>query len=74
MRQVNLPVPELGLISVTRGMLGAGAMLLFGSKIAESRRRAIGWPLFLAGVISTVPLAIDVIRRVREADGATRLS
>ena len=70
MKQATLPLPELGVIAATRGMLGAGAMLLVADKIPVDKRKKIGWPLLAIGIISTVPLAIDVIRRVR-ADSKT---
>jgi hypothetical protein len=65
MKQATIPVPELGLIAATRGMLGAGIGLLLASKIPEQNRKKIGWPLLAVGAISTIPLAIDLIRKVR---------
>jgi hypothetical protein len=44
-------------------MAGAGAALLLSEKISPRKRRMIGWPLFLVGVLSTVPILIDVIRK-----------
>jgi len=64
-RQTTLPLAEVGLIAGTRGMLGAGAGLLLANRIRPRRRMAIGWPLFLIGALSTVPLVIDVIRKSR---------
>jgi hypothetical protein len=61
-KQKKLPVPLIGVIAGTRGMLGAGAALLFLSDIKRSKRRKLGWALFLTGVLSTVPLAYRVIR------------
>lgn len=72
MRQATLPIPEIGAIAATRGMLAAGAMLLFADRIPEKRRKFIGWPLLAVGVLSTIPLAIDVIRRVKQADGVEK--
>jgi hypothetical protein len=58
----TLSVPLIGLIAGTRGMLGAGAALLFANRIKRSKRRKLGWTLFLTGVISTIPLAYRVLR------------
>jgi len=58
----KLPVPIIGLIAGTRGMLGAGAALLFLSDMERSKRRKLGWALFLSGVLSTIPLAYRVFR------------
>ena len=62
MKQKQLPLPLIGLIAGTRGMLGAGAALLFLSDIERSRRRKLGWTLFLTGLLSTIPLAYRVFR------------
>jgi hypothetical protein len=61
----ELTLPELGLIAATRGMLGAGAALLLADRLSEDQRRVIGWTLFLMGVVSTIPLAIDVFSKRR---------
>lgn len=55
-----LSVPEIVLIAATRGMIGFGAGLLLADKFSRERRRAVGWPLFLAGVASTIPLALHI--------------
>ena len=65
MKQATLPIPELGVIAATRGMLAAGAALLVAEKIPVARRKKIGWPLFAIGVLTTIPLMIDVVRRVK---------
>ena len=62
MRQTTLTLSEIGLIAVTRGLLGAGAALLLGSQAGEKKRRALGWSLFAAGAASTIPLAMMVMR------------
>ena len=63
MRYARLPVPELGLIAATRGMLGAGVALLLSDRISPEKRRKIGWPLVAIGVLSTAPLVWDVLKR-----------
>ena len=52
--------PLIGLIAGTRGMLGAGAALLFLSDLPREKRRKIGWLLFLTGALSTFPLGYKV--------------
>ncbi|HKD07389.1 MAG TPA: hypothetical protein VKB79_15915 [Bryobacteraceae bacterium] len=64
MKQVKLPLPKLALIAATRGMVGAGAALLFGNRIEERRRKTIGWALLLTGAISTVPLALGLRKQI----------
>lgn len=60
-----MPLPELGLIAATRGMMGAGAMLLASVKMDRKRRKMIGWPLLAIGALSTIPFVIDIVRRVK---------
>jgi hypothetical protein len=62
-KEKKLPVPLVGLIAGTRGMLGAGAALLFLSDIKRSKRRKLGWVLFSTGVLSTIPLAYRMFRK-----------
>jgi hypothetical protein len=66
MRSIDLPLPLLGAVAATRGMLGMGAGLLLADSLPERRRKAIGWALFAVGVLSTVPLAAHVISRWRD--------
>jgi hypothetical protein len=54
--------PLIGLIAGTRGMLGAGAALLFLSDLPREKRRKIGWALFLTGALSTIPLGYKVFK------------
>ncbi len=63
MKSTEITLPELALIAGTRGMLGAGAALLISSKLNNDQRKAIGWTLFLVGLISTLPLAINVLSK-----------
>jgi hypothetical protein len=65
MKRSELTLPEVGLIAATRGMLGAGAALLLADRLSEDQRKVIGWTLFLMGVVSTIPLAIDVFGKRR---------
>lgn len=57
MRRVVLSVPQAAFIAGTRGALGFGAGLLLSRKIAESRRRALGWSLLTIGLVTTIPAA-----------------
>lgn len=65
-KRVQVPLPELGLIAATRGMLGAGIAFLLSEKIPVERRKPVGLALLLVGAISTIPLARDVIRRMQQ--------
>ena len=65
MREAPIPLPELALIAGTRFALGAGLGLLLADRLEPGPRRAIGWTLVAIGAISTVPLAIDVLGKIR---------
>ena len=60
MKPVTLTVPELGLVVGTRAALGAGLALLLGDRLNPDQRRAVGWTLVAVGVVTTVPLLIEV--------------
>lgn len=60
MRKTELTIPELGLIAATRALLGAGVGLLLADKLSTEQRKAVGWSLFLVGLATTVPLALNV--------------
>lgn len=70
MREVHLPFPELGLIAATRAALGAGIGLLIADYFSHQQRRNLGGLLVAIGVLSTIPLAADVLGR-RIAKGRT---
>ena len=63
MRQATLTIPEVGVIAATRVMVGAGAALLLAERLSPGKRRMMGWPLLLLGVLSTIPIVIDVVRK-----------
>ncbi|HEX9144177.1 MAG TPA: hypothetical protein VGA09_07880 [Candidatus Binatia bacterium] len=63
MRKTELTMPELALIAGTRALLGAGLGLLFADKLNEEQRKAVGWTLFLVGVATTIPLALNVFSK-----------
>jgi hypothetical protein len=50
-------------------MLGAGIGLLAAGKLTNDQRRAIGGTLLAIGVITTIPLVLQVFRRREAADG-----
>jgi hypothetical protein len=60
MRTTTVTLPELALVAATRGMAGAGAGLLVADRIGGEKRKTLGWTLFLIGVLSTIPLALQV--------------
>jgi len=73
MQQTTLSLPELGLIAGTRGMLGFGAGLLLADRLSHGQRRPLGLALLAIGLLTTIPLALEVFGggRLRRAE-ATR--
>jgi hypothetical protein len=67
MREIEIPIPEIGLIAITRGALGIGIGLLIADRMNCQERRAAGLALVAIGVLTTIPLAIDVFGRRRIA-------
>ncbi|RTZ43308.1 hypothetical protein EKL30_10560 [Candidimonas sp. SYP-B2681] len=63
MIKAELTLPEIGLIAGTRGLLGAGIALLLADRLEPEQRKAIGWTLVGVGVLTTIPLAIDVFSK-----------
>jgi hypothetical protein len=61
MRESTLTIPEIFLIGGTRAALGAGLALLLADKLERKEQRAVGWTLFMIGVATTIPLALEVL-------------
>ncbi len=68
MKEHSLTIPEILLIGGTRAMIGAGLALLLGDRLSLEERRAVGWTLFAVGAVSTIPLALEILRKP-EGDG-----
>ena len=63
----SVTMPELALIAATRGAIGFGAGLLLADKFDLERRKVLGWSLFLSGLASTIPIAMNVFGK-KEAE------
>lgn len=62
MKRTPLSIPEIALIGGTRAALGAGVALLLGGMLRPEQRKAVGWTLIAVGAITTLPIAIQVLR------------
>ena len=65
MKETSIALPKLGAIAVTRVLLGVGIGLLLSEKIGRDRRAIVGGVLAALGALSTIPLAIGVVKRAR---------
>ncbi len=63
MREHELTIPEIGLIAVTRVTLGIGIGLLLSNRLSYRQRKSAGKVLALIGGLSTVPLALGILRK-----------
>jgi hypothetical protein len=59
----TLTVPQIAIIAATRGALGFGGGLLLADRFRKTKRKALGWSLFLSGLASTIPIAMHLFRK-----------
>ena len=60
---VTMSYPELGLVAATRGALGVGLGLLLSNAMSRNKRKAIGIPLFIGGVLSSIPIGMHLFHK-----------
>jgi len=60
MKEAHISIPELALVAGTRAALGAGLGFLLGDRLPRDQRKAVGWTLLIVGLVTTVPLALDI--------------
>ena len=68
MKTVSLTLPELALLAGTRAALGAGVGVLLGEKLKPEQRQAVGWTLLAVGLLTTIPLALEVFGKREASD------
>ena len=59
----DVSVSEIAFIAGTRAAIGVGAGLLLANKLSTKRRKAVGIPLLLLGILSTIPIAMDLFNK-----------
>ena len=67
MKETSLSLPDIFLIAGTRVALGVGVGLLLARRFSESARKGAGAALLAVGVLSTVPLALNIFGRRKQA-------
>jgi hypothetical protein len=65
MKTVTVTLPEAILVAATRAMAGVGIGLLLANHLVSPERRKLGWSLFAVGALSTIPLAMRIVPRIR---------
>jgi len=68
MPERRLTFADLILIAGTRVALGAGIGLLLAARLNNDQRRAAGLALALVGGLTTIPIALNVKKTLRESD------
>jgi hypothetical protein len=63
MREHELTIPEIGLFAVTRVALGIGIGLLLANRLGYRQRQSAGKVLALIGGLSTIPLAMRILKK-----------
>jgi len=66
----TISLPEIGLIAGTRMALGAGLGLLLADQLKPHQRRAVGRTLLAVGLLTTIPLAADVLLRHKPSNNS----
>ena len=64
MKRVAITLPESALIAGTRVMAGAGIALLLSDHLSREQRRTIGGTLLAVGILTTIPLLLDVFGKL----------
>lgn len=59
----GLTIPEIMLIGGTRVALGIGVGLLISDRLNDDQRKAAGLALLAIGVLTTVPIAMNVLAK-----------
>jgi len=60
MREIRIPIPEIGFIAGTRAALGIGIGLLLADRLSREQRRAAGMALVAIGGLTTLPILADI--------------
>jgi hypothetical protein len=72
MMDIDLNLPTLGFVVMTRALLGMGIGLLLANRLSRDQRRAIGLTLVAVGTATTVPAALAVFGRPLQKARATQ--
>jgi hypothetical protein len=63
----KISFPEIGMIAATRVLIGVGLGLLLSDRLQPSQKKAVGWSLFGVGLLSTIPLGLEVFSHRQSA-------
>jgi cation transport regulator len=63
MRELNVSLPEIAFVAVTRGMAGAGIGLLASRHLEDAQRKKAGLALLAIGILTTIPIVLAARHR-----------
>ena len=66
--KTEISLPELGLVAITRALLGAGIAFVIADRLDAPQRKAVGWTLTTVGALTTIPLLLDVFGHRERSD------
>jgi len=62
-QDLNVTIPELVAVALTRGLGGGGIGLMVSEYLMPRERRTVGWSLLALGALSTIPLGMRILPR-----------
>lgn len=65
-------VPVTGLVALTQTAIGLGAGLLLAGKLGRNAKKATAVAVFSVGVLSTLPLVVDLVSKCVNRPGSAR--
>jgi len=65
MKTYPVTLLQLGILTGTRAVAGAGLALLLSGKATSEQRKAVGWSLLGVGAVTYIVLVIDLLLRSR---------
>jgi len=68
MPERKFTIADVILIAGTRVALGAGVGLLVSTRITNDQRKAAGLALAIVGALTTIPLAVNTKKLLKDAD------
>ena len=66
MKRLDLNLPTLGFVVLTRAALGVGIGLLLAGRLPDERRRIVGMSLVALGATTTIPALMALRHGLRD--------
>jgi hypothetical protein len=64
-KTITVSLAEAITVAGTRAVAGVGIGLLLANQLIAPERRKLGWTLLAIGALSTIPLALRLVPRIR---------